>query len=162
MRKFLKLLTGNGDGDKSFAEKFYDDLAVDVLARTLWGEARGEGTAGMTAVACVVLNRVNIAQEKGGYWWGKDIISVCQKPYQFSCWNRSDPNYKKLQALTEQNDIHYATAVRIARRAIAGTLDDLTFGATHYHAQSITPEWSLGQTPSARIGHHIFYRLIEG
>ena len=29
----------------------------DVLARTLWAEARGEGQAGMEAVACVILNR---------------------------------------------------------------------------------------------------------
>ena len=32
----------------------------EVLARTLWGEARGEGPEGMTAVACTIMNRVNI------------------------------------------------------------------------------------------------------
>jgi spore germination cell wall hydrolase CwlJ-like protein len=114
----------------------------------------------MEAVACVILNRVTVAQVKGGYWWGNDIISVCQKPYQFSCWNRSDPNYKQLQAVTEK-DIHYATAVRIARRAVAETLADITGGATHYHAKNILPDWANGQTPTAAIGNHIFYKLIE-
>ena len=160
MKKFLKLLTGSGGGEKSFAQNFYDELVIDVLARTLWGEGRGEGGAGMEAIACVILNRATISQERGGYWWGKDIISICQKPYQFSCWNRSDPNYRKLMAVTEK-DIHCATAVRIARRAVAGTLKDSTGGATHYHTKSIMPDWARGQAPSAVIGHHIFYQLIE-
>ena len=159
MKKFLKLLSGKA-GEKTFAQNFYDDLVVDTLARTLWGEARGEGAKGMEAVAQVILNRVKVAEAKNGYWWGRDIISVCQKPYQFSCWNRSDPNYKQLLAVTEK-DIHYATAVRIARRAVAGTLKDTTNGATHYHAKSVAPDWAAGQTPSAVIGHHIFYKLIE-
>ncbi len=160
MKKFIKLLTGKSSGEEKDASAFYNDLAVDVLARTLWGEGRGEGPQGMEAIAGVVLNRVNIAAKKGGYWWGNDIISVCQKPYQFSCWNRSDPNYKALQAVTDK-DIHFATALRIARRALAGALDDITAGATHYHASNILPDWAIGQEPTITIGHHIFYKLKE-
>jgi len=161
MKKFIKLLTGKGQGKQKDAPEFYDAFAIDIMARTLWGEARSEGPQGMEAVACVILNRVAVAAERGGkYWWGGDIISVCQKPYQFSCWNRSDPNYKKLQAVTD-NDIHFATCLRIARRAVAGTLTDTTYGATHYHTKSIMPFWAQGQRPVAVIGSHIFYTLIE-
>lgn len=140
-------------------KEFYRDMEVDVLARTLWGEARGEGSAGMEAVACVVLNRVKVAQERGRYWWGNNIIQVCQKPYQFSCWNRSDPNFRKLQAVDER-DLYFATALRIARRAVIGALEDITSGATHYHARSVSPYWAKKETPGAVIGAHIFYRLI--
>src|SRR5262249_25535579 len=118
------------------------------------------GDRGLEAVACVVLNRIGIAQEKGKYWWGSNIIQVCQKPYQFSCWNRSDPNFQKLQAVDETN-LYFATSLRIARRAVAGTLNDITNGATHYHEKSIKPYWIRGETPVAHIGNHIFYRLIE-
>lgn len=140
---------------------FYHELEVDVLARTLWGEARGEGSAGMQAVACVILNRVKHAraQEAGNFWWGNTIIQVCQKPYQFSCWNRSDPNFQKLQNVDEK-DLYFATAVRIARRALAGALDDISQGATHYHAAGIEPYWARGQKPCAVIGRHIFYVII--
>ena len=162
MKDFLRLLTGKtGGGRDADASAFYRELAVDVLARTVWGEGRGEGTYGMEAIAAVILNRVAVAERRGGYWWGADVISVCQKPYQFSCWNRSDPNYRKLQAVAEKTDIHFATALRIARRALAGTLPDPTGGATHYHTKSVKPEWSLHDTPSAIIGNHIFYRLSE-
>jgi len=136
------------------------DLEIDVLARTLWGEARGEGTAGMQAVATVVLNRVRVAQNRGKFWWGNNIIQVCQKPYQFSCWNRADPNFQKLQAI-DKTDLYFATALRIARRAVVGVLDDATQGAaTHYHAAGISPYWAKRETPTAVIGSHIFYYLV--
>lgn len=154
-------MTGKSSAPSTDGVDFYNELAIDVLARTLWGEARGEGATGMEAVACVILNRVVVAAAKGGtYWWGNDIITVCQKPYQFSCWNRSDPNYRKLLEVTDQ-DIHFATALRIARRAIAGTLVDTTDGATHYHARFIMPHWAKGEVPTLSLKNHIFYKLIE-
>lgn len=135
------------------AATFQKELAADVLARTLWGEARGEGSAGMQAVANVVMNRA----ARGG-WWGDDIIGVCQKPYQFSCWNKDDPNYRQLLAV-DGRDLYFATAQRIARRAVYGRLDDITGGADHYHAAGISPYWAQGQKPCAVIGNHIFYVL---
>lgn len=134
--------------------------AIDVLARTLWGEARNEGTQGMEAVACVVLNRVLVAQKSRGghYWWGDDVVGVCLKPFQFSCWNANDPNRPKLIAVTDKN-IHFATALRIARRAVHGVLADITGGATHYHTKDILPRWAEGEVPVCTIGHHIFYAL---
>ena len=160
MKNFIRTLTGKGEREPENAAEFYNEVAVDVLARTLWGEGRSEGQRGMEAIASVVLNRVAVAQQRGGYWWGNDIVSVCQKPYQFSCWNRSDPNYKKLLAVTDK-DIYFATAIRIARRAVAGTLSDCAYGATHYHTNSVAPFWAEGADPVAVIGTHIFYRLIE-
>ena len=133
--------------------------AIDVLARTIWGEARSEGVRGMEAVACVVANRVAVARAHGGsYWWGGDVAQVCLKPFQFSCWNANDPNRPKLLAVTSDNVI-FATCLRIARRCVYGVLPDATNGATHYHTQDILPHWAKGQKPVAAIGHHIFYRL---
>ena len=156
-------LTAVGGSDvrpRADSEDFYRELEIDVLARTLWGEARGEGSAGMQAVAAVILNRVNVAKEKRGYWWGNNIIQVCQKPYQFSCWNRSDPNFQKLQAVDETN-LYFATAMRVARRAVIGAVEDPTGGATHHHAAGITPYWAKNEKPSTVIGKHIFYRIVE-
>lgn len=146
-------------GDSEATRAFYRALEIDVLARTLWGEARGEGLRGLEGVAAVVLNRVNVAERHGGrFWWGNTIIQVCQKPYQFSCWNRSDPSYRKLIAVGQDN-AHFRAAMNVAKRACDGALPDPTFGATHYHADYVAPHWAKGQTPTAIIGHHIFYRL---
>jgi N-acetylmuramoyl-L-alanine amidase len=140
-------------------KEYYDDMCIDVLARTLWGEARNQGTHGMQAVANVVMNRTAHAQEKGRFWWGNNVIQVCQKPYQFSCWNRNDPNFSKVQSVDE-SDLYFASAVRIARRAVIGVLDDITNGATHYHTKNIAPYWAKGRAPCAEIGSHVFYHMV--
>ena len=146
--------------DTSAAKDFLNELEIDVLARTIWGEARSETVIGMEAVAQVVLNRVKKAEKLGGkYWWGHDIITVCQKPYQFSCWNPADPNRPKLMAVDDKN-IHFSTCLRIARCAVLGQLqNDITLGADHYHTKDILPYWVQGRSPIAEIGRHLFYRL---
>lgn len=138
-----------------------DAQSIDTLARTLWGEARGEGPKGLRAVAHVVMNRVRLAQSKGGSWWGHDIITVCRKPYQFSCWNLSDLNRARVLAVTE-HDPQFRQARAIATRVVTG-LDtfDVTRGATHYHRYDMLPKWARQQVPTCRIGDHLFYDLSE-
>lgn len=143
------------------ARKLYRDLELDVMARTVWGEARGEGVTGMQAVAAVIINRVAVAQRKNNYWWGNNIIEVCQKPYQFSCWNKDDPNYRQLIAVSDTDPI-FTLAKRTSSRILLGFLPDITNGADHYHTRMIMPHWARGQTPVARIGQHLFYKLVKG
>lgn len=126
--------------------------AVDVLARTLWGEARGEGPRGMEAVACVVMNRVKRA--------GASVADVCQKPAQFSCWNPGDPNRAKLLAVTAA-DTDFARARAIAERAVDAALADFTAGATHYHTRAVRPDWAAGKTPCFELGSHLFYNDVR-
>ena len=147
-------------GDEIAAEKFINELEIDVMARTIFGEARGETQQGMEAIAHVILNRVHHARQRGNqFWWGHDIITVCQKPYQFSCWNPGDPNRAKLMAVTPENP-QFAKCLRIARRAVLGSLgDDITNGADHYHTIHVAPFWSKGKTPIAQFGIHVFFKL---
>lgn len=133
---------------------------VETLARTLYGEARGELVRGKEAVASVIINRVNRGKDRYGYWWGDSVTSVCRKPWQFSCWNDNDPNRKKIEAVGEDSNV-FACCVRIARRAAAGVLKDPTGGATHYHAKGVVPPWSRGRKPCAIIGNHKFYNNVE-
>lgn len=127
--------------------------SVDVLARTLWGEARSEGRRGMEAVGCVILNRAANPR-----WWGHDIVSVCLSPWQFSAWNPDDRNRRVMVAVTGA-DRQFAIALEIAREAVGGRLPDITSGADHYHATYVNPLWAQGRRPVATIGVHRFYRL---
>ena len=133
---------------------------LDTLARTIYGEARGESISGMEAVASVVLNRLAFSRRKGRYWWGNTIKGICRCPYQFSCWNKSDSNYALIQRVTD-TDIIFCICKRIAGRAISGVLEDNTAHATHYHTKSTNPSWSRGKIPCAEIGRHLFYNDIE-
>lgn len=137
------------------SEVYFRAMEVDTLARTIWGEARGEGSIGMQAVAAVVYNRLAVSRNKEKFWWGNSIIEICQKPYQFSCWNRDDPNYRKVLNI-DVRDRLFAKACDMARII----MDDPTNGATHYHAAGIYPFWARQQQPTKTIGHHIFYRIL--
>ncbi len=134
---------------------------VEILARTIYGEARGEDLKGKEAIACIVLNRVKKAKENGGvFWWGNTIETICLKKWQFSCWNKDDPNYNKLISVTEENAV-FAICKRIAKKAVCGLLKDFTFNSTHYHTKNISPNWSKGKAPICEIGNHYFYNNIN-
>ncbi|MEK9724321.1 MAG: cell wall hydrolase, partial [Rhodospirillaceae bacterium] len=104
----------------------------ETVARTVWGEARGEPFNGKIAIAWVIRNRVELdlhGDEKPD-WWGEGYEAVCLKPWQFSCWNANDPNREKLLAVTDA-DAMYRDSLDAARLVIAGKVDDPTGGATH-------------------------------
>jgi hypothetical protein len=129
---------------------------IDVLARTLYGEARGEGFQGMQAVANTVVNRVNSEIR----WWGDSIISCCLAPWQYSCWNKNDPNLSFIQQIDASNRL-FQGCIELATKAVAGSLPDLTYGADSYYDKRMPtpPAWADGLTPCASIGHHNFYKV---
>lgn len=142
---------------------------VEILARTLWGEARGEDRQGREMVANVIMNRVNADLGNDGKpdWWGEGVVEVCLAPWQFSCWLPGDPNRAKLVAVTAEDRV-FAQCLDIAAAALAGDLPDRTAGATHYLNPEVTkkqnrgglPKWVRGRTPTAIHGRHHFFRLI--
>lgn len=133
------------------------DSAVDILTKTLWAEARGEGHEGMVAVGWVIRNR---AAQPG--WWGKCIESVCLKPYQFSCWNADDPNAAYLRGSKVIPAREYALAHAAAVEALEGNTDP-TLGATHYYSTSMRkpPKWAASGEKTTQIGRHIFFKDVR-
>ncbi|SDI54870.1 cell wall hydrolase [Pseudomonas abietaniphila] len=131
-----------------------------ILARTLWGEARGEGLSGMIAVAWSIRNRVEDGKEKS--WWGEGYAGVCQKPYQFSCWNKNDPNYPMLSGAKPIPFRELAQCRIAADQVIDGKVEDPTNGATHYYAASMpsAPKWANGAKKTLTLGNHIFFRDV--
>ena len=126
---------------------------VELMARTVWGEARGEGVEGMIAVANVIMNRMSDSNR-----WGNTISAVIRQPFQFSVWNKNDPNRLRAGYITER-DPHFRTALDISRKVVNNELTDVTNGANHYHSRAVNPRWARSDRITARIGRHIFYRL---
>lgn len=90
----------------------------------LWGEARGKSLAGQIAVAWTIRNRVNDGKAKS--WWGEGYAGVCQKPYQFSCWNRNYPNFSSLIGAKQIPYRELAQARIAADQGIDGKVPDTT------------------------------------
>ena len=126
---------------------------IEILAKTIFGEARGESRKGQIAVACCIINRF-----KSKKWFSSKTISgVCQKPWQFSCWNKNDPNSQKIANLTFPTYSKYFSVIKEAE------LEDITNGATHYYAPKLIkcPKWAVGKKPCAEIEGHLFFNDID-
>jgi N-acetylmuramoyl-L-alanine amidase len=140
----------------------FDAQDLDTLARTLWGEARGEPVDGQVAVAWVIRNRARrrtFAGPLAGRWGA--VARVCTAPWQFSCWNESDPNRRRLEVLRQDE---MRAQVEVARNVLEGLVEDATGGADHYHtivapawATAWPPGWASQMRESARFGGHVFY-----
>lgn len=140
------------------------DKDRDVLARTLWGEARGEGMAGMVAVAWSIRNRADMDLHNDGKpdWWGEGYAEVCQKPFQFSCWNKNDPNYPFLSGAKPIPAAEFVMCRLAAEQVIGGLKPDPTGGATHYYATTmpVPPAWAAKAAQTIKLGHHIFFKDV--
>ncbi|MGX5220253.1 cell wall hydrolase [Pseudomonas segetis] len=130
---------------------------LDIVTKTVWGEARSEGMSGMIAVAWVIKNRA----DKGG-WWGNTLESVCLKKWQFSCWNDGDPNAPYLRGQKAIPGREYVLAHEAVIAVVNGHEPDPTDGATHYYApRSVKePKWAKGATKTTQIGHHVFFKDV--
>ncbi|MBQ0946388.1 cell wall hydrolase [Ideonella sp. 4Y16] len=134
--------------------------ALDILARTIWGEARGGNKELREAIAAVVANRANLASTAGRSVLGETVEEVCLKAWQFPAWTPGNPNRGPMIAVDERDPI-FIESRDIARRLLAGELVDRVSGATHFHFEGIQPAWARGHQPVARIDKLLFYARLE-
>jgi len=121
-----------------------------IVAKTLLGEARGEGYAGMYAVGCVIAAR-SIGKKP------KDIcLKNNGKVWQFSCWNPADPNFKQLHILLKTHPLaRKAKLIAVHLHA----LDRSYVGhADHYAHESVDNYWTRKLKHVGTVGNHKFYR----
>lgn len=138
-----------------------DEMSINLMARTIWGEARGEGLEGMEAVASVIMNRYRVSQSRKWHWWGMSIPEICLFDKQFSAWNMGNINRAKMEMVTT-DDLEFYYALQIAEDAYNGELEDDTRGATHFHTVDIEkkPSWAKPEWRTAVIGKHVFYKPV--
>ncbi|MDR1609374.1 MAG: cell wall hydrolase [Holosporales bacterium] len=135
------------------------DRDIEIMAKTIYGEARGEyrlpngGLDSLIAIGNVIMNRAKRS--------GESVVTECLKPYQFSCWNKNDPNRRVIENV-RPSDAIYEKCFTIAGKLLCGDLQtDATNGATHYYSVRMRspPYWSVNKQPVAVIGNHIFFNL---
>ncbi len=132
---------------------------LDIAARTVYGEARGEARSAQVAVARTMVNRWK--RTTGAFAKDDTLASACLRASQFSGWTPSDPNFAK-QLSASYADSVFLDCLQSVLIALALTEDaDPTLGATHYYSTNIgTPVWAIGHTPSAVIGMFRFYNDV--
>lgn len=122
-----------------------------MLALCLYREARGDGDAGMTAVGCVVRNRVH--RRNSSYY--AEVV----KPWQFSSITATgDSQLIKYPAAL---DASWVKAQAIAQGIIGGTIVDTTEGSTLYYANTIPfpKNWNKAViTATVTVGNQYFFK----
>ncbi len=102
---------------------------IDVAARTILGEAVGEGEEGMRAVAHVIMNRALDSD------FPDALADVSQERLQFSTWNalRGLPGGNRIAMDRLFTPEQYQLAREIVERAAARLDEDPTGGALFFH-----------------------------
>jgi len=126
---------------------------ISCLAENVYFEAAHEPKDGKIAVAFVTLNRLrsgNYADSICGVVTQK-TNGVCQ--FSWYC----DPTVTK-QRLTIKNTSLYNEILEMLTYLYLNLhrIDDVTNGATFYHADYVNPGWQLKK--EKQIGRHIFYK----
>ncbi|WP_298800089.1 cell wall hydrolase [uncultured Devosia sp.] len=143
------------------------DWNIGAGARTAWQECRGEPIEGQRAVCHVLVNRLH--DGRWGDSLGEVVFSEYKGWFQFSGWNRDDPNRAKAFRLAD-NDPVLVSLAQMLGAALIGEADP-TGGATHYFNPKIVkaPSWVAGsllrRVPPAifcgQFGNQLFYRGVK-
>ncbi len=123
----------------------------DVLAATLYAEARGEPEEGQRAVVHVIKNR---ARANRPYFGGSDLKSICLHNYQFECWNGKD-------GISINEPEEFKKCQRIVREELRNSYDP-TGGADHYNNPDKEgyPAWTNNCQYLNKIKNHQFYKSL--
>jgi len=156
--RWLNVAPTPDGGGSSVLQQISQPNDVLALARTIFGEARGEPDAGKEAVAHVVINRVN------SHRFANTVEGVCLQPSQFSCFNQGDANRPVIMAQTlNSTNSGFMECIALANRVISGAAADNTGGATHYYDFKMiaAPSWTIGATLTVQIGSHRFFKNVR-
>lgn len=111
---------------------------LNLIARVVYGEARGEPYTGQVAVAAVVLNRVKSSS------FPNTVAGVVYQSGAFDCVSDGQINMTPNQ-----------NAYNAARDALNGW--DPTYGCLfYYNPRTATSKWMLSRTVKLNIGNHAF------
>lgn len=135
--KTLKAL-GMSNVSNTSSSSSFSDSEVYLLARLIYGEARGESYVGQVAVGAVVMNRIKSAS------FPNTMSGVIYQPYAFTAVDDGQIN------LTPNE-----TAKKAARDALNGW--DPTYGAIYYYnPATATSAWIFSRKTTVTIGRHVF------
>jgi hypothetical protein len=116
--------------------------SVEALALTLLALGSDQTVRVLEALAATLVNRRHRPS-------GDRILGLCELPSPgFRHADAACPSREKLELCR-----------RIARRALRGSLADLTLGAGAFHRFEDNPDWARDLLPVASFGSFLFYQL---
>lgn len=132
------------------------ESAALCLALNIYHEARGEMIPGQYGIAHVTMNRAKSS---------KNVCAAVVAKGQFS-WTQENVEQRGNKFVLKPTGYpHDAHAWWVANRVASYTINmqpaDLTYGATHFHAKHVRPDWSRRLVRTKTMGSHVFYRTNQ-
>ena len=116
----------------------YSDADINLLAKLIYGEARGESYVGQVAVGAVVMNRIKSPS------FPNTMSGVIYQRYAFTAVDDGQINLSP-----------NATARKAALDALNGW--DPSYGALYYYnPKTATSSWIFSRKTTTTIGNHVF------
>jgi len=146
---------------------YVDPIQATCLADNVYFESRNQGTAGWNAVISVTMNRVKDKR------FPNTVCEVVKQGPTRESWKQNGTFYPikhkcqfswycdgKADNIHENNMKIYKKIYNLSYLSLIKDTPilDITDGATHYHADYVTPAWARTKTKTTEIGDHIFYR----
>lgn len=144
--------------DPMWTENFHDDTEQMILARLIFGEARGLSEKGKITVGWCVKNRVLDVR------WGDNYHDVILEPKQYSAFNEGEKNlpYVKNPLAKDGQLQSWRQCYEIAGKILNNEVGDPTNGANHYFSDFIDPPyWTKSKNAEfkIKIENTLFYDL---
>lgn len=137
-KQTLKALGIYGGTSSNSTSSSYSEADLMLLARLIYGEARGESYVGQVAVGAVVMNRIKSAS------FPNTMAGVIYQRYAFTAVDDGQIN------LTPN-----ASAKKAAQDAMNGW--DPSYGALYYYnPATATSQWIFSRKTTTTIGNHVF------
>jgi len=139
-------------------EKIIKNRPEEVLAMTLYGEARGAPYKAKLGMARVMMNRVKDGR------FGSSIEDVVTKPKQFSCYNDGDPNLDEILIVADDFEkafdinIYLRDCYNAAMTVLSGKDDTPVKESLYYHTDKVNPKWNKKLKLEAKIGNTLFWK----
>lgn len=130
--------------------------AINIIARTLYREARDDGINGLNMVMTVIWNRANGKKE--------NLAARCLDYKQFSCWNKiGTRNLSKIGISFPKDGIDKSSSYynvwiqcqKIAKDAIEGRFKPVnTSWNAYYNPSKCSPDWAGSLASATKVGGH--------
>lgn len=142
--------------------KWTKEQIINIVARTLWMEARGEGDESLKMVLTVIQNRAGGLPEF--------LADKCLERKQFSCWNGLENrtpetysiNFPRSALSSERECSLWNKCQRLATMAVEGEFvsvnDDWN---SYYNPKVCNPSWGRQLSDATVVGHHRVGSLPE-
>jgi spore germination cell wall hydrolase CwlJ-like protein len=149
------------DIDKGLIELrngLYADSEEVLLARLIYGEARGVLTREKIAIAQTPINR----SKRPNRFLVKSLNEAILSPKQFSCFNIYDPNFAKILNPQIYEPKAWKKSLVLSSNILSGKYDSSNLKQTHFHTKDMKkyPYWAskMKNLNLSEDFKHEFYR----